>query len=244
MPAVACLGCDKVDNLPMIRCDGCCRRIHVSCAELDTDDAQRLTRNKTKGMKYFCKNCSASTDKFAELKAMLSNISERLSQLENPDRHILSPEVFETIISEVRDRERRETNIIVYGVPESSSDGEDADTQIATNLLRTIKSDDAYTLSPDKVRRLGSRRTGAGSRPRPIRVILSSRQEVTSVLRNKNKARNQNRFKDFAIKMDETPYQRDLLKNCRQSLREREDAGEHNLTIKYIKGIPTIIQKN
>ena len=75
---------------------------------------------------------------------------------------------------------------------------------------------------------------------RPIRVIFKNPCIVSSLIRGKNKLKSCEIYKNISIKCDETAYQRESLLKCREELKRRKDEGEDNLTIKYIKGTPTI----
>lgn len=52
-----------------------------------------------------------------------------------------------------------------------------------------------------------------------------------------------NRNNNIKISDDKTPSQREYLNNVRLALKRRIDAGEQDLTIRYIKGVPTIVTK-
>lgn len=86
------------------------------------------------------------------------------------------------------------------------------------------------------VQRLGRREP---EKKRPITVVLKSCQDAIWILKNKSKARKEVRVYD-----DKTPKQREELNQLRNSLKARTVGGEANLTIKYIKGSPKIVQTN
>jgi hypothetical protein len=62
------------------------------------------------------------------------------------------------------------------------------------------------------------------------------------VLRNKNKLINSDLPRSISISDDKTSKQLEYLKNLRTELQLRRDNGEDNITIKYVKGIPSIIE--
>lgn len=241
MPPIACSFCNKSDSAPTIKCDGCNKDVHVSCARLDADDAQRITRQRARGVRYFCGRCS-STDRLAEIRAMLGDISNRLAALE---KRAPSPatDFFETVAAEVSDRMRRERNIMIFGMPERQSA---TDKNQVEEVLNMIKSPGNVVVAAEDIRRVGKRTAAdvAANKHRPIKVTLRSRSDVISILRNKAKLRGVARFNSVSLKGDETPRQRDLLKRCRDQLKERMDRGEVDLTIKYVNGSPAVIQKN
>lgn len=242
MPAV-CTYCNKTDNNPTLQCDSCKGSVHISCSQIEAEVATRITRQRAKGIKFFCNNCNKSTDQFAEIKLLLQNLSARIESLELrtiEQQRQLPPELFETIVREARDRIKRENNLIIYGIPEDPNVN---DVDEATAVLKIAKSTENIILNPMNVSRLGAINPSQ-TRPRPMRVVLNNSFEVIAVLRNKNALKTEQKYKNVLLKNDETPYQRELLLKCKNNLKERTDNGELNLTIKYIKGIPSIIQKN
>lgn len=236
-----CAYCNKSDNHPTLQCDGCKTYVHYGCSQIDADDAKRITRQRTKGVKFFCSSCNKSVDQFTQLKELLQDLADRMERLEkrSPQQHDLSPQEFEMVIKEVRDRMNRECNIIIYNIPENPQ------TDIVTvgNILNVVSPEVDVSLSNDKISRLG-KKDGNSSKPRPVRVTLPSSVIVSKILRNKNKLKNDNTHKNIFLKNDETPYQRQLLNTARDNLRRRINEGESNLTIKYVNGIPIVTEKN
>lgn len=234
--------CSKSDNLPTLLCDGCKNPVHINCAQIDADDAKRITRQHAKGVKFYCTSCNSNSDHFSELKDLLKNLSARLEKLESKSTLLndLTPECFESVVREVRERIKRENNVILYGVPEK----DDTNTvSTVAQILHTIKPIDTPTVTTQNIVRLGQRDKDV-SKSRPVRVTFSNVDEVRFCLRNKHLLKSSPNFKTIYIKNDETHYQRELLAKCKTELKERIDNGEDNITIKYSKGVPSIIQKN
>ena len=48
----------------------------------------------------------------------------------------------------------------------------------------------------------------------------------------------------FLIYSDQTPNQQIYLQNLKEEMTRRNNEGEEDLTIKYIKGIPKIVKNN
>lgn len=242
MPPVTCLICNKSDSSPSIKCDNCAKDVHIACARLDADDAQRITRQRARGVKYFCKKCN-STDRLAEIRMMLEDISNRLASLEKRTPAPAADNMFECVVAEVKDRLHRERNLMIFGVPENETE---ADKPRVEEILNTIKSPGSVTLAAEDIRRVGKRSAAnnAENKHRPIKVTLRSRGEVVSILRNKAKLKGVARFRSVNLRGDETPRQRDMLQQCRDHLRERTERGETDLTIRYVDGCPKVIPKN
>lgn len=72
---------------------------------------------------------------------------------------------------------------------------------------------------------------------RPMKLCFDSQETVKIILRNKTGIKENS----FRIYSDQTPYQQNFMVNLKKELKERQERGETDLTIKYIKGIPKII---
>ncbi|XP_050532868.1 uncharacterized protein LOC126900891 [Daktulosphaira vitifoliae] len=138
------------------------------------------------------------------------------------------------------DRQNRSKNIIVFNVHEQSSQNNTSDTDSITHIFNKLGTD----IKPIKISRLGK----PNNKPRPLKVELQAATEVFKILGLSRILKSDQNLKDIRITSDKSPYQRELLRDLRNQLRERISKGEPNLTIKYYKGQPTIIssavQKN
>lgn len=137
----------------------------------------------------------------------------------------------ETVISEVIDRQARSRNIIIFNLPEPIGINEN-DTSLIKSLLDDITPD----IVPVTLSRLGQK----SIKPRPIKVILHEPSDVFIILKNKHKLRTSPTYGSIRITPDRTTMQRNQIRDIIGKLEERKAAGESNLTMKFIKGIPTI----
>ncbi|XP_060810215.1 uncharacterized protein LOC132904302 [Amyelois transitella] len=147
----------------------------------------------------------------------------------------------EAIITELRERNVRENNIIIRGLPESSA------TEVKERLIsekaevmKIIRN--IYNESPEPVKlfRLGKYDS---AKSRPVKVCFASKDVAIQILRNKKNAPTDG----INIYSDQTPAQRLLMEKIKEELKLRSQNGEQDLTIKYTKGVPKIIttvQKN
>lgn len=178
----------------------------------------------------------------SELKAYHSATEEKIQKLntnvnylkqntDNPSTSLSSEE----ILAEVQERYRRERNIIVTGITEANKETREeriaADTKTTMELIRTI-----YPDSPDpiQVRRLGKY---APNKTRSIKVTFSSRDQAVRILKSKQNQENST----HKIFSDQTITQQNQMKFLRSELNRRTTAGEKGLGIKYIKGVPKIV---
>lgn len=141
-------------------------------------------------------------------------------------------------IIEMREREKRACNLLVFGLPESKEEnreGRKADEkQRVTDIIKQL--DKNSSTEQIKMHRLG--RYGE-DKVRPVKVIFPSKEEALKVLRAKHDIQRQNIY----IKYDQTPSERAFLRDLTVELQRRTQNGEANLGIKYIDGIPRIIRK-
>lgn len=187
-----------------------------------------------------------------QIKAELTSIKNNTSFLEDrmksaeSDIHTLklgpqntstsqsSSHTYDEMFREFQSRSYREKNVIISGIAESkdvnTEERQKYDMEQVICILRTIIPDCAI---PQKIFRLGK---FDSNKTRPIKVSFDSTQMAKQIL--KNKVNNQN----FQIFSDQTPLQRKFLIELRNELKTRQDNGESDLIIKYIRGTPKIIQ--
>lgn len=132
-------------------------------------------------------------------------------------------------------------NILVYGVPESTSTSfaqriED-DMVVLQGLLKEF-----INVSPviSSLIRLGKITPGSH---RPLKIIFGSKEDAAMVLTYFNDAKHHNVVfpPEFRIVKDKTLLQREQLRSCHSKIDSRERNGETGLHIKYIIGIPTVV---
>lgn len=138
------------------------------------------------------------------------------------------------IVVEVEERTRRAKNVLFFDIPEPA----DADPARVAEILTPLSLPaETYTLS-----RLG--RTPplvAGHKPRPLLVSFTTRENARQVLQRK--ASLTLGGKTVAVRGDETNKQRESLKQARAQLEERRKAGEEDLTIRFVGGVPRVVLK-
>ncbi|CAH0551063.1 unnamed protein product [Brassicogethes aeneus] len=125
------------------------------------------------------------------------------------------------IVHETMDRIKRSNNVIIHGLPESTSSTEDrkkSDLDSAKNILSVISAD-LNTNFLDIIR-IGKPTSG---KKRPLKFASKLANSV---------------YKHINITNDKTPKKMEYLKKLSDELKQRTDSGEPNLKIKYIKGVP------
>lgn len=169
-----------------------------------------------------------------DLGGRTDTLEKRVNSIENhvsnfPPGNTISEE---TIISEVFERQLRARNLIIINAPEPDDNNSIDD----TNFLKSIFNSLSVDTAPLVVSRLGRKSNNI----RPLKVILPESNDIFIVLKNKHKLRDSPVFNSIRICPDRTPMQRNQLRDAIAKLEERKTAGESNLTLKFLKGIPTI----
>lgn len=182
------------------------------------------------------------------LTSTVNNTEEKIKSLEN-DIQVLQNNQFtsssseylnsEDMMTEIHDRIERSKNVIITGISEPQSDGDmakkrEADLREVNKIIQAIQ---PLCPHPVKVIRLG--RYDA-NKTRAVKVCYSTQETAKIILKNKSSLKDSN----IKIYSDQTPNQQRNMVKLREELRLRKENGEKNLIIKYIKGIPKIIQES
>lgn len=183
----------------------------------------KIEENKT--------NIISNTKKLKSITKQIQTIQTSLSNINIRENCNPTPLDIETICNEIRDRENRAKNILVFGLPESNDPN--ADLTEFNNLLIKL----ALDVKPLRLIRLGK---STANKPRPAKIIFESIDNVIKIFKLSKS------FIKYNLKIDhdKTIRERDILKNLRLTLNNRIQNGEKNLTIKYVNNIPTIVEKN
>lgn len=250
-----CFQCEDEHNEEnTLQCDGCKRNICLECSNLTSSEVRVMGLKGKRTLLYLCPACREALfqvpkliksydglrQELDDVKKLLSKPNNEVSQAEGVVEVLASPDT-NAIMEEVLERERRANNVILVGVKECDSDnGGDRkthDENSVKKILLEMDRDGNYSSKVMTVLRLGRREDG---KTRPLKVVLASRQDAILVLKNKSKANRLVRIYD-----DKTPKQREELQQLRDTLKARTELGETNLTIRYVRGVPKIVnQKN
>lgn len=175
------------------------------------------------------------SDKLA-LESQINLLRDKIDKLNNSP--IIRSNSYDSVIfTEVKDRLSREKNILMFNVPDSKNEDLSVPVKIGVDLLNDL------TLPNIKI--IHSKRLGNfGSKNRPILLEIDSPTNVLEILKSKSKLRSMERWRQISISEDRTASQRAHMKSLRTELSRKKEVGEDNWSIKYIKGIPSLVQKN
>ena len=135
------------------------------------------------------------------------------------------------IVDEYLDRERRKSNLIIYGLPEPTgstpTERRSYDDANFSSIVNTEFQIDTIEIS--KSFRLGKRVEGKN---RPLLITLMDNNIRNRILRNAKNLQKSSTYSKVFISPDLSPKERASNKILRQELRRRKEAGEANLIIR------------
>lgn len=218
------------DKNPKIQCKGCTREICGKCSELSATELRVFCLQNPK-LSYLCADCQEGLKQVPMLRKLVSELKEQVMELKENQPTAVNVDV---IIQEKVERENRSRNVILFGIEEANtSRQEDIKSHDKSQVLDALAQVPLQESELVTTIRLGK---PIANKPRPLKVILRSRQNAIKILKTKSKLPS-----SISVKSDMTPYQREQLKKLRLELTERTNNGEKDLTIKYINGQPKII---
>ncbi|CAG5012760.1 unnamed protein product [Parnassius apollo] len=231
-----------------VQCDGCKRHLCFTCSGLTSSEIKVMGLKTKRTMLFLCKPCREGLFQVPILIKAVDALRDEVQQLRLElasksgltDATSASKTVTSDVIAEIRERERRACNILIAGTKESEAEDvqirQKHDENVVNNIIRNLNDE----ISPSdvlKIIRLGKRETG---KTRLLKVVFKSRWVAVKALQNKQKL-----SKPLQIYCDQTPKQGEALQALRTELLARQEKGETDITIKYVKGEPKIIkQKN
>lgn len=136
------------------------------------------------------------------------------------------------LVKELQERETKSRNILLFNVDKSQND----ETKLATDLIKSLHINAPITSAV----RLGKQ----SNKPRPIRVEFECPQSVFSVLKSKKILSNDQFWKKIWISTDLTVLQRSILSDLKKERDRRNILNNAIWFIKYVRGSPTLAQKN
>lgn len=176
------------------------------------------------------------------LEQSISQGENKLKSLESDLNNLKTPPIkpeklSEQLIQEIQNRNNRQKNIIVVGLPEPTlSKSEERLAKDEADIMNLIFAMDNDIPKPIKIFRIGKPHPGKN---RNIKVCFDVTGPAKQLLRNKNKLP-----EGIKIFSDQTPAQQNYLKCLQDELRQRENNGESGITIKYLNGTPTIVKSD
>ena len=252
-----CVKCDEpvVKNDEVIECFGCKEWCHRACTEL-TDEQYRCCRDGGASIQWLCEGCKDMKNPVSEIKSRmevqldkiltaLESVTERLEKLERIQSADIIEKKIEVVVEqkvaeymdEMREKEKRKLNIIVANLSESEKDTAEGRKEEDLERVRTMVGRIAdvpadHLLEPV---RLGKLTIGRNARPRLLKLEVrteESKREIMKNVYNLNKTVANAKDRIY-INNDSTPKEREQMKQLKQELKMKKDAGENDWVINY-----------
>lgn len=232
---------------------GCDQWYHAQCVNIETEEYNYLT--KQKNVKWYCNNCinrdetsdplyDKLSSQMSQMMGFMSDLMKRLEIMEGKKSSCDTKMVEEMVdakiaeaMEESKERESRSQNLVFVNIKENNGTEEEAETkdleEINKIIQKILPEKDLEDLQIQQPTRLGKK--NIGSKPRMLRVTVSSDKAKWNILKNANKINEGTKKapKDrIYVNPDYTPKQRDNNRKLRDELKERTKNGETDLMIK------------
>lgn len=239
MPTCSCCN-NTADSHKIIACCICNRPYKIECVNVTTAEARRV-HQKT-GFTWSCSNCQKLGDDLNALKSVIVALQEEVKSLKSMSfQQTDSLLESEKIIQEISERDKRKSNVILYGCDESDCTSNNVQVELDVVMVKEVCSLLQITDDSLKVSRLGKFDSTQTRRRRPIKVSFQTESHVITALRNLPNLKSTSRFSGISVYRDRTPMQLQIHRNAKAELTKRLENGEENLKIKYNRGIPTVV---
>lgn len=190
-------------------------------------------------LKFYCDDCSSGFQQVPkllkvvdELKVELENIKLKLENISLQNSNNKTDFDVDSVMEEMYGRQKRASNIMIFNLPEEST------VAAEMNSIQEVISDTVSgPVSILSATRVGKRNKNGN---RALKVTLSNSEIVMNIVKNRSKIK---RDRKVFVNVDLTPLQRDKYRNLEDQMKQRISNGEKDLVIKYIHGVPQIINK-
>nr|CAH7745818.1 unnamed protein product [Callosobruchus chinensis] len=204
------------------------------------------TLSSNKGYDWTCVECRGVGRDLKDLRALIIQLQKDIKDLKAENTRLVDNSAFEfeDVVSEVPERIKRKSNVILFNVKEPDQskpavDRTNSDKSIIVDVL--LKIDPEIPVTNIKHVRLG---LYSNNKIRPIKLILENDETARKVWMKSAKLKSHETLKNIKIFPDKTKRQIEYYKAMKQELANRHTAGDTNSRIKYINEVPRIIQLN
>lgn len=149
----------------------------------------------------------------------------------------------EETINEIRDSDRRKTNIVIFKAAESDSENIDNrlehDFRVVQGIARlnnvNISAKAVYSMS-----RIGKRRTNESDGPRPMLVSFANIEEKSNFMKNirVDLMKENNAYKDIYVKHDMTLREREMATRLGREAKLNNEQNDNNSFFYKVRGPP------
>nr|CAI5819890.1 unnamed protein product [Callosobruchus analis] len=246
MPSkISCKCCSQLfDGHLLLTCSVCKERFYHNCVGVSSNEVRILSSNK--GYDWTCAECRGIGRDLKDLRATIIQLQKDIRDLKEENSKLAeNPRFeFEDVVSEVSERMKRKSNVILFNVNEpdqskTATERMDNDKTIVADILQKI--DPERPVTNFEHARLG---VFSNSKVRPIKLILENEETARKVWMKSNNLKSHNTYKNVKLFPDKTKKQMEYYKMVRQELENRHAAGDRNCRIKYVNDVPKIVQLN
>lgn len=231
-------------------CDSCNKLLCASeeCGNLTASEIKCLQLKNKRKLIFLCPDCETGFWRVPMIMEELTTLKNRFNELENlmkdnanavsiPRPPIQTDNnVTEEIITELFERQKRESNIMVMNVKESQAAAPHVRKQEDIDTIKSLFQRVEVDLDRINVFRVGQ---VALNKNRLIKVVMNGRQDAVTIFKNKNLLP-----PGIKIFSDQTKSQREYYLSVKNKLNEQIASGDTSKTIKYVNNVPTIINKS
>lgn len=183
---------------------------------------------------------SAMEPRILTVENKVNNLEAQVSTLNSTQGQLNS----NSIIAELRERNYRAKNVMLYNLAESNSSNEESKRQHDLDLVKKLLQNIQPNIKLDKIKtiRVGKNRP---NKPRPLKLVLESDSDAIDVLREFSAeavALIDQRFSSLRISRDRTPEEISSYQALKAELDSRTNNGEEGLKIAFRRGIPKIVK--
>lgn len=230
------------------KCTICKKIFKHSCVDLTISEVRTI--NGKKGLTWNCSSCVVLGTDMQALQQAIVELKNEIVELKRTANQNISSTIdnnqFEEILQEINEREKRKCNVVIFGISEQQNLGNqtraEQDKQLVTNIFQAIS-----VAMPGneniKAIRIG-KFDESKNFPRPVKVTVSDESTVHEIIHKARNLKSTANYKNINISLDRTPRQIELYRTVKRQLNERIAAGETNLRIKYIRGVPKVVTLN
>ena len=126
----------------------------------------------------------------------------------------------ETLLEEMKDREARKLNLVIFNLKESKKEDNEDRKKDDVEAMRTLLSSISEPLPFSRTVRLGKK----GENTRPIRITMTTTANQHAVLKAAVKLRNSEEYKEVFINKDQTPMEQKNWKRLLDVRKKKEIA--------------------
>lgn len=212
----ACKCCSKqFEEHKMAVCCICKDKFYHQCVDLTSTEVRAIKIKPN--LSWSCSECTKMGNNLIDLKSLIVSLKREIEELKakitsntsintssNDSSHI------EKVIQEVNERNARKSNLVVYGLPETtgdpSNDKAGTDKEAVIKILQILQPNiDFNTVSPFRLGKFDPSKPN----PRPIKVKLASEELLYACLKNGKKLKSNREYSQIVVSNDRTPLQQE-----------------------------------